>query len=75
MLPSRLTVWLFVAGLVLWVVGLFAPLVPVVIPADRLEAFPWLASAVVACRWLVFGFDAGILMLFLLDAAQCATGA
>jgi uncharacterized protein (DUF58 family) len=59
MLPSRLTMFLFVGGLALWVVGLCAPLLTAYFQAEYLYA----------CRWLVFGFDGGIAGLFVLDAA------
>jgi uncharacterized protein (DUF58 family) len=52
MLPTRTTVLLFLLGLVLWVAGLLGPLVGVHFR---------LASA------LVYGYDAGLLLLFFLD--------
>jgi uncharacterized protein (DUF58 family) len=71
MLPSRLTVILFAAGLALWVIGLFAPLLtPAVSWAVNLmggagsDAGAYLG----ACRWLVFGFHGGIFVLFVADA-------
>ncbi len=77
MLPSRLTVILFVSGLSLWLVGLLAPVAAGLLlgvfglPASTLEAYVPLRY-LYACRWLVFGFDGGILTLFLLDAALAA---
>jgi uncharacterized protein (DUF58 family) len=75
MLPTRLTVILFSAGLLLWTAGLFAPLVHGFIVA----AMPSWAGGVpvdafYALRWLAFGFDAGIFALFLLDALLAARG-
>jgi uncharacterized protein (DUF58 family) len=62
MLPTRATVLLLLLGLLLWLAGLaaapFAGLLPAFFPAD-----PALAA-----RWLVFGFDGGVLLLLFLDA-------
>ncbi len=75
MLPSRLTLTLLVAGLLLWVLGLLAPVVPWAVGA---VAPQWVSSLPIevfySCRWLVFGFDAGIFALFLIDAALAAHG-
>ena len=77
MLPTRLTVSLFAAGLGLWLIGLFAPLLSgpagwalehVGIPGSNA------ATTLEACRWLVIGFDGGLFVLFLCDAALAASG-
>ena len=58
MLPSRTAIWLLTAGLSLWLLGLLAPLLT-----------PWVAGATTgAARWLVYGFDAAVLLLIGLDA-------
>jgi len=56
MLPTRATVILFVFGLVLWLAGLLTPLVP------------GAPDETVLLAWLVLGYDALVLALFLLDA-------
>ena len=64
MLPTRTTVLLIVAGLVLWLAGLAYVAVYEVFAGPA-----WLpdAAAVWSVRWLVLGFDACVLFLFLLD--------
>jgi uncharacterized protein (DUF58 family) len=62
MLPTRTTVWLLTAGLLLWLAGLLAPLLTRWVPEDTARAG----------RWLVWGFDGAVLALFLLDAALAA---
>ncbi len=59
MLPTRTAVWLLTAGLLLWLAGLLAPLLTRWLPEDAARAG----------RWLVYGFDGAILLLFLADAA------
>src|SRR5262249_57411831 len=63
MSPTRITIWLLVAGAVLGLGSLVVPILPPVI-LDRMP--PWLYHA---GQWLALGFDAFILALFLLDAA------
>src|SRR5262249_9160319 len=63
MSPTRITVWLLVAGAVLGLGSLVVPILPSFI-LDHLPA--WLYHA---GQWLALGFDAFILALFLLDAA------
>jgi uncharacterized protein (DUF58 family) len=61
MLPTRTAVWLLVAGLSLWLVGLLAPLLT------------WLPqSTTSAGRWAVYSFDAAILALVAVDAVLAA---
>jgi uncharacterized protein (DUF58 family) len=61
MVPTRTTVWLLLLGLLLWLTGLVFAVLP------RLPAWVY-AEAVPASRWLVFGFDGCVLLLFALDA-------
>jgi uncharacterized protein (DUF58 family) len=63
MSPTRLTVWLLVAGAALGLGSLVAP----ILPRNILDHIP--AVLYQAGQWLALGFDACILMLFLLDAA------
>ncbi|HTU18004.1 MAG TPA: DUF58 domain-containing protein [Gemmataceae bacterium] len=58
MVPTRLTVWLLVSGLLIWLTGYVLPLLPL----------PRAAEYVQAVRWLVYGFYAGIFLLLGLDA-------
>ena len=58
MVPTRATVWLLVIGLLLWLTGYIVLLLPLA----RAE------SIVQAIRWVVYGFDAGILVLLGIDA-------
>jgi uncharacterized protein (DUF58 family) len=58
MVPARLTVWLLLSGLLIWLCGYLLFLLP-------------LASAeiwVPVLRWLVYGFYAGIFLLLSIDA-------
>jgi uncharacterized protein (DUF58 family) len=57
MVPTRTTIWFLIAGL-----ALLAPLLTRWIPEDTARA---------GC-WLVYGFDAAILLLFLADATLAA---
>jgi uncharacterized protein (DUF58 family) len=61
MLPARATVWLLVAGLMLWLAGLAAPVVSGVS-----------ASSAAAGRALVLGFDGFVILLFVVDAVLAA---
>jgi uncharacterized protein (DUF58 family) len=61
MLPNRVTVWLLLLGLLLWLACLAAPLLPGITPA---------AGAV--GRALVLGFDGCVLVLFLVDGMLAA---
>jgi len=56
MVPTRTTVVLLGVGLLIWFAGLTVPLL---VDAEDFGA---------ACRWLTLGFDAAVLLLFLLDA-------
>jgi uncharacterized protein (DUF58 family) len=58
MVPTRLTVWLLVFGLLLWLTGYLVPLLP----------FSQAETWVQPLRWLVYGFDAGIFLLLGVDA-------
>ena len=60
--PTRTTVWLLTAGLLLWLAGLLAPLLTRWLPEDIARAG----------RWLVYGFDGAVLLLFVLDAILAA---
>src|SRR5437867_3008510 len=62
MLPTRTTVALLTVGLLIWLAGLTAPLFPQVLPS-------WLSDPVTASRYVVLGFDAAVLLLFVLDAS------
>ena len=63
MLPTRTTVWLLTAGLLLWLGGMAAQAMETILPA-------WLAPTVVlGSHWLVLGFDGCVILLFLADAA------
>jgi uncharacterized protein (DUF58 family) len=62
MLPSRTTFALLTLGLLLWLAGLAVQ--------SLAAAYPWLApAAVLGSRWLVFGFDGCVVLLFAADAA------
>lgn len=58
MVPTRVTVWLLLAGLLLWLSGYLLPLL----------GLPQFEIGVQALRWLVYGFFAGIFLLLFLDA-------
>ncbi|MGH7225825.1 MAG: DUF58 domain-containing protein, partial [Gemmataceae bacterium] len=58
MVPTRLTVWLFVSGLLCWLIGYLLPLLPL----TRAGVY------VQAVRWLVYGFYTGIFLLLVIDA-------
>ena len=63
MLPTRTTVWLLTAGLLLWLGGMAAQAMEAILPA-------WLAPTIVlGSHWLVLGFDGCVILLFLADAA------
>jgi uncharacterized protein (DUF58 family) len=70
MSPTRITVWLLVAGAVLGLGSFVVPLLLLTIhaylPTLLYDTIRWLAQA---GQWVALGFDAFILMLFLLDAA------
>jgi uncharacterized protein (DUF58 family) len=59
MVPTRLTVWLLTAGLLVWLAGYFAYLPGVANPEGK----------VTAVRIFVVAFDGGVLLLMLADAA------
>ncbi len=61
MVPTRTTVALLGIGLLIWFAGMVVPLLTSQ-PASLVEGFP------AASRWLTLGFDAAVLLLFLLDA-------
>jgi uncharacterized protein (DUF58 family) len=62
MLPTRTTVLLLAAGLLLWLAGLTFSLLPA-------GLLPWIPEDLLrASRWLVFGFDGCILLLAGADA-------
>ena len=54
MVPTRAAVWLLAAGLLLWAVGLVAPVLGV--------------DAARSGRWLVYGFDGAVILLVIFDA-------
>jgi uncharacterized protein (DUF58 family) len=58
MVPTRLTVWLLLSGLLLWLCSYILPLL----------RLPQAEVGVQALRWLVYGFDAGVFLLLVLDA-------
>ena len=58
MVPTRLTVWLLLSGLLFWLTGYLLPLLPL----------PSAAEYVQSVRWLVYGFYAGIFVLLGLDS-------
>ncbi|MHB1425627.1 MAG: DUF58 domain-containing protein [Gemmataceae bacterium] len=58
MVPTRLTVWLLFAGLLLWLTGYILPLLPLSNAAAYVQAM----------RWLTYGFFAGIFVLLGCDA-------
>ncbi|HTU93471.1 MAG TPA: DUF58 domain-containing protein, partial [Gemmataceae bacterium] len=58
MVPTRLTVWLLLSGLLLWLSGYILPLL----------RLPHAETGVQSIRWLVYGFYAGIFLLLALDA-------
>ena len=63
MLPTRTTVLLLTAGLILWLGGMAAQAMEAVLPA-------WLAPTVVlGSHWLVLGFDGCVALLLLADGA------
>jgi uncharacterized protein (DUF58 family) len=62
MLPTRTTVWLLAAGLLLWLASLLAPLLTRWLPEDTARAG----------RWLVYGFDGAVLALFVTDGFLAA---
>ncbi len=61
MVPGRATVWLLVAGLLLWLACLAAPALPGVSP-----------GAAASGRALVHGFDGCVILLFLADGLLAA---
>jgi uncharacterized protein (DUF58 family) len=62
MLPTRTTVLLLTAGLLLWLAGLAALALVSILP-------PWLAQAIdFSTLWVVLGYDGCIVLLFLADA-------
>ena len=58
MVPTRLTVWLLLSGLLFWLTGYLLPLLPLARAAECVQAV----------RWLVYGFYSGILVLLGFDA-------
>jgi uncharacterized protein (DUF58 family) len=58
MVPTRLTVWLLVLGLMIWLSGYVLPLLPLALAEEYVRAI----------RWLVCGFYAGIFLLLGIDA-------
>jgi uncharacterized protein (DUF58 family) len=58
MVPTRLTVWLLLFGLVLWLSGYVLPLLPLEQAREHVREV----------RWLVYGFYGGIFLLLGLDA-------
>jgi uncharacterized protein (DUF58 family) len=57
MVPTRLTVWLLVFGLLLWLSGYVLPLLPLEHAGEYVQEV----------RWLVYGFYAGIFLLLGFD--------
>jgi uncharacterized protein (DUF58 family) len=66
MLPTRLTVWLFLVGLLLYLTGLALAALFGVVPG----LLSWMPSDsfATAALWLVLGFQGCLFVLFLLDA-------
>src|SRR5262249_5334911 len=62
MVPTRLTVWLLVLGLVLWLAGCLAYLPGVSSPDEKVRAVQLLVAA----------FDTAVLLLMLADAILAA---
>jgi uncharacterized protein (DUF58 family) len=58
MVPTRLTVWLLVFGLLLWLSGYLLPVLPLAQAREHGQHV----------RWLVYGYDAGIFLFLILDA-------
>src|SRR5262245_57290230 len=70
MLPTRTTVLLLLASLLPWALGLVYALLRPLLVRLLAGSEAWLPNdaAVASLRWLVFGYDACILLLFLADA-------
>jgi uncharacterized protein (DUF58 family) len=66
MSPTRITVWLIIAGAALGLGSLIVPILPPFIH-NRLPAVLFHAG-----QWLALGFEAFVLLLFLADAAAAA---
>ena len=62
MVPTRLTVWLLVLGLVLWLAGFLVPLAAGPLGIERPD------EALTGVRLFVAAFDGGVLLLMVLDA-------
>jgi uncharacterized protein (DUF58 family) len=70
MLPTRTTVWLFLAGLLIYLAALALTVLLDVIGLWLPALAAWLTGRSIAqpALWLVVGFDACLLLLFLADA-------
>jgi uncharacterized protein (DUF58 family) len=68
MLPTRTTLLLLILGLVVWLAGVAYEVAHTVLAGwvPAVAAWPPLDNGTL--RWLVFGFDGCVLLLFLLDA-------
>jgi uncharacterized protein (DUF58 family) len=68
MLPTRTTLLLLILGLVVWLAGVVYEVAHTVLAAWVPAAASWPPLDTGTLRWLVFGFDGSVLLLFLLDA-------
>ena len=68
MLPTRTTLLLLIHGLVLWLAGVAYEVAHPVLAGWVPAIASWPPLDTSTLRWLVFGFDGSVLLLFLLDA-------
>jgi uncharacterized protein (DUF58 family) len=74
MLPTRTTVWLFAAPLLLFPAGLLYPIALWLFTSRDLAAAvqAYLLDVLPFATWLALGFDLGVFLLFLADAGLAA---